>query len=660
MTTSSTPSTSTTTTTAAPTSAISSSSPARSPTRTPSSTTPVRSRRSEPELEPSSDLLGDPGRQVAAATSSAPGSPARRATSGRCRRPTTSVWPTTAITTIAPGTKVFAGQRAEGFYVDLGAIFDLGVLRPFEQDHTTFGLANTGLGKMAKGVNSTAGVNVHSIAIQVPISELTASGRSPPSVDRPGIGDRGVDHGQPAEGADLRELAGSEPQLGPVRPGLAAGEPAGQRGADPAGHQGLLELPAAGDDSQFASHVANPELAGLLPVLYPGVFPNLAAYNATGAPRADLVAILLTGIPTGVVPGFQNFTGPTQADMLRLNMAIPRPRPAPSNLGLIGGDPAGYPNGRRVFDDVATIELRAIAGATLPLVDPSFKPRCRGRGDLDGSHLGPHRPHRHGDRELPPQLPVPGHAHSGLRSSPPGELTGGSAPARRGSRRPSGEGTVVLDIGGNKGALILFTPESFGGGDRDPARRGSVGWHPYRRASAGPSRPVAYAGLFGSLPDGRYQVRIKGADADRARPRHHRRGVTVAGGRSHRTVLAGRLTPARPRGGGAIGDRPGPASGRDGGGGPPPASRAVVNSVMFYVLIFAILAVVLVAGGIAGMSRRRQGLEVEERHSATSSSARRNRKTAAGPVEPRPPQAALNGGPTPTPAYGTDRPSRRT
>ena len=76
----------------------------------------------------------------------------------------------------------------------------------------------------------------------------------------------------------------------------------------------------------------------------------------------------------GVVPGFQNFTGTTQADLLRLNMAIPPTVRKPSNLGLIGMDPAGYPNGRRVFDDVTTIELRAIAGATIPLVDPSYKP----------------------------------------------------------------------------------------------------------------------------------------------------------------------------------------------------------------------------------------------------------------------------------------------
>jgi len=122
-------------------------------------------------------------------------------------------------------------------------------------------------------------------------------------------------------------------------------------------------------DGAFAQYVKQPELARLLPVLYPGVFPNLAQLTAD---RADLVAILLTGIPLGVVPGFQNFTGNTPADMLRLNLAIP-PAAKPSPLGLLGGDVAGFPNGRRVSDDVVTIELRAIAGATYPLVNPSYK-----------------------------------------------------------------------------------------------------------------------------------------------------------------------------------------------------------------------------------------------------------------------------------------------
>jgi hypothetical protein len=73
------------------------------------------------------------------------------------------------------------------------------------------------------------------------------------------------------------------------------------------------------------------------------------------------------------VPGFQNFTGNTPADMLRLNMGI-APATTPNAAGVVGGDLAGYPNGRRVMDDVFTIELRAIAGVTIPLVDKSFTP----------------------------------------------------------------------------------------------------------------------------------------------------------------------------------------------------------------------------------------------------------------------------------------------
>jgi hypothetical protein len=139
------------------------------------------------------------------------------------------------------------------------------------------------------------------------------------------------------------------------------------------------------DGTTFFKYFANPLLCDLLPELYASaVFPNLRAYNAahTGtrpsdAARPDIVAIFLSGIPNsvlvaaglgGVVPP-TNVGGTGLADELRLNVAQP---PTPSSkvniFGYLGGDPAGFPNGRRVFDDVATIELRAVAGATLPLV----------------------------------------------------------------------------------------------------------------------------------------------------------------------------------------------------------------------------------------------------------------------------------------------------
>ena len=319
-----------------------------------------------------------------------------------------------AITTVAPATKVLAGQRAEGFYVDLGAVFDLGDLRPFEQDHTTFGLSGTGLGAMAKGVNSTDGVNVHSIAIQVPISQLTASGRAPTSVADPGsvLGVWTTASRQKAR--IYGNWPGDNYNSGPWSQVSRLGNPLVNEVLIPMAQKDYWNSVPPAEDAQFASHVSHPELAGLLPVLYPGVFPHLASYVSSGQPRADLLAVLLTGIPTGVVPGFQNYTGSRQADMLRLNVAVPPTTTGVSNLGLIGGDPAGFPNGRRVFDDVVTIELRAIAGVTLPLVDPSYTPDGAAGAISMGLTSGPTDLTAMGTENYLSEFPYLGTPHSGF------------------------------------------------------------------------------------------------------------------------------------------------------------------------------------------------------------------------------------------------------
>ena len=195
-------------------------------------------------------------------------------------------------------------------------------------------------------------------------------------------------------------------ESGAVGAGLAARQPAVQRGDRPDGQEGPLERdctrPTTG---QFAQYVEHPELAGLLPVLYPGVFPNLAGLTAE---RADLVAILLTGIPSGIIPGFQNFTGTTHADMLRLNMAIP-PASQAEPLGLLGGDLAGFPNGRRVSDDVVTIELRAIAGRRIRWSTRRSRPTRRPSAVTREPDAG--------SRPLPGELPVPRHPARRLRHS---------------------------------------------------------------------------------------------------------------------------------------------------------------------------------------------------------------------------------------------------
>jgi Domain of unknown function (DUF4331) len=256
-----------------------------------------------------------------------------------------------AIHDLGQGRKVFTGQRAEGFFVDLGSIFDLATLRPFQNLHLIPSAA-------AVGVNGTQGLNAHTIAIQVPLTDLTKGHKKPTDVS--------------SADSVIGVWASTKRQASNVWD-------AETQSWHP--HGSFHQVPPY-EDTQFAKYVLHAELAGLLPVLYPGVFPNLAAYKK---PRADLAAILLTGIPPGVVPGFQNFTGSVQADMLRLNLAVPPTTSNPKPLGLVAGEAAGFPNGRRVFDDVVTVELRAVAGLTIPLVNSSFKPDAAAAAVQDGT-----------------------------------------------------------------------------------------------------------------------------------------------------------------------------------------------------------------------------------------------------------------------------------
>jgi len=270
--------------------------------------------------------------------------------------------------------KVFAGQRADAFHVDLGSIFDLGALRPFNEAHL---ISMPEMG----GVNAVQSYNVHTIALQVPKRELTRDGSAPTQVmnRKSTIGVWATASRRTGQVFDPKQ--GKFVGRGPWAQVSRLGNPLFNEVVVPMGLKDRWNAREPNRDERFARYVDRPELAGLLPALYPGVFPNLAAYKKL---RADLSAILLTGIPTGVVPGFRNGTGPVKADVLRLNMAVP-PSSEPNSLGLVAGDPAGYPNGRRINDDVVTIELRAIAGLTIPLVDPSFTPDGAASAIEDGT-----------------------------------------------------------------------------------------------------------------------------------------------------------------------------------------------------------------------------------------------------------------------------------
>jgi hypothetical protein len=216
--------------------------------------------------------------------------------------------------------KIFAGQRDDPFFADVGAIFDLVAIR---KAGTT--------GNMGGGKDFLSGYNVHSIALQIPISQLDTSTHTIgvwSSTDRQNVSVNGkVRHGW----TQVSRL----------------GEPLINEVVIPTGLKDLWNRTSPADDAQFVKYYKTPILAAVLNKLYKLGVPETN--------RDDLVAVLLTGIPK------VTFTGNTPADELRINLAIP-PSANPNRMGVLGGDNAGFPNGRRLGDDVVDIEEQAVAG----------------------------------------------------------------------------------------------------------------------------------------------------------------------------------------------------------------------------------------------------------------------------------------------------------
>jgi len=120
---------------------------------------------------------------------------------------------------------------------------------------------------------------------------------------------------------------------------------------------------ATGGDASFAGYYDHPSLAALSMCSTPERSRIRRLHRQLLQHRPDLDAVLLTGVPAGLFTGFRNNTGTTKADMLRLNVAIkPTATAKAAILGVVAVT-APVPNGRRVFDDVVSIELKAVAGA---------------------------------------------------------------------------------------------------------------------------------------------------------------------------------------------------------------------------------------------------------------------------------------------------------
>ncbi|HEX6291557.1 MAG TPA: DUF4331 domain-containing protein [Herpetosiphonaceae bacterium] len=263
-----------------------------------------------------------------------------------------------AVRDLPGGYKVFAGQRDDPFFVDLGSIFDLAGLRPFNPAHIIPLPASD-------GVDGVGGYNVHTIAIQVPITELTRDGKVPtgPNDPRAVIG---VHATAKRQSTRVLRSDGTVRNSGSYVQVSRLGNPLINEVVIPLGRKDYWNAQRPQQDQQFLQYYTSPEVTKLENLLYP------ALDNAAESNRNDLVAILLTGvkIPAGKIPGVENlnFTGNQKADLLRLNLAIP-PSDNPSRLGVLEGDLAGFPNGRRLADDVTDIELRALAEGYGPVLN---------------------------------------------------------------------------------------------------------------------------------------------------------------------------------------------------------------------------------------------------------------------------------------------------
>jgi len=244
----------------------------------------------------------------------------------------------------ANGMRVFAGQRDEGFYIAVNKIFDTLNFDPTME---------TG------GVDGLAGKNVSSIAIEVPIRDLTRDSTVPTDSTAANsvIGIWSTASRKTTNVLNNRQKSGAT--NGDWVQISRLGNPLVNEVVIPLGTKDAFNGLAPKDDAIAAPFILDPQLAKLMKAAFKIDIPK--------APRNDLVAIFATGIKAGSVPGAPSFntflSDGKPHEMMRLNVAIP-PTAEPNRLGLLGGDPAGHPNGRRVFDDVTDIALRAMAGGT--------------------------------------------------------------------------------------------------------------------------------------------------------------------------------------------------------------------------------------------------------------------------------------------------------
>jgi hypothetical protein len=242
-----------------------------------------------------------------------------------------------AIEMLSGGGRSWVGQADDPFFLDL-RVFDL--------------LYGTDFSEI--GDDTLEGFNVHSMVLQVPKSDLAKGGNAGAN---PVIG---VWNTASRRATRIQTTTGEQSYKGKWVQVSRLGSPLVNEVVVPVGLKDYFNGSKPKDDAQYLAAVQDPELPHLINAVYDVPVPDSDA-NASGIQRADLIQVFLTG-----VDGLNQPPNVAPAEMLRLNMSIAPCNEgacnAHSSLGVIDGDTSGFPNGRRLEDDVIDIALQVVEG----------------------------------------------------------------------------------------------------------------------------------------------------------------------------------------------------------------------------------------------------------------------------------------------------------
>jgi hypothetical protein len=252
------------------------------------------------------------------------------------------------------GISVFAGTVDDPFFIDLGATFDTLNFRTLGSGIPGVLTASEDAAAENFASDTVSGYAVNTIALEVPIPMLTSTGKVEPATSpNATIGIWGTTS-RPR--VTIREGLNPALSFGPFRQVQRFGNPLINELVIGIGSKDRWSMEQPVNDAQFAHFDLDPAIAHVAEALYGG------ALKIPPAPRTDLLPLVTYAAP---IAAKGTPAGPI-ADLLRLNTGVPATPPAgASRLGLIAGDPAGYPNGRRLMDDVVDITLRVAVGGVL-------------------------------------------------------------------------------------------------------------------------------------------------------------------------------------------------------------------------------------------------------------------------------------------------------